>query len=215
MSSSELPRAVALHPAGSPAATVWAPDELPSRDALAVAPRTIVGDDAARAAAAEDGYARGYEQGFRAGEFAEAARLRSAAGALESALESVEQESARWIANAEEHICALAVTVARHVMGRELAADPRQVLASVRMALGEFPVTEGLRVRLNPMDLQSITTALAGDPGALGNRGAIRWSADARMAPGGCLIEGQERIVDGRIDVALERLYRRLTSAGS
>ena len=36
------------------------------------------------------------------------------------------------------------------------------------------------------------------------------WLADARVARGGCLVEGRERIVDGRVDTALERAYRRM-----
>jgi flagellar biosynthesis/type III secretory pathway protein FliH len=39
----------------------------------------------------------------------------------------------------------------------------------------------------------------------------VRWLADARIQPGGCVVEGRERIVDGRVDTALERLYRKLS----
>lgn len=218
-SSSNLPRAVTIHPASQSNAADWSPDELPRSHAITPAgertARTASADEARMAAATEDGYARGYEQGFRAGEFAEAARLRSAVTAAEDALAAIEQESSRWVANAEENICALAVTVARHLIGRELATDEAQILATVRLALAEFPMSETLRVRLNPADLHMVTTALAANDRAVGNRAGVRWSADPRMAPGGCLVEGHERIVDGRIDVGLERLYRRLSNAGS
>ncbi len=39
----------------------------------------------------------------------------------------------------------------------------------------------------------------------------LRWMADERVERGGCLIEGRERIVDGRVDMALERIYRALS----
>jgi flagellar biosynthesis/type III secretory pathway protein FliH len=35
--------------------------------------------------------------------------------------------------------------------------------------------------------------------------------ADSRIQPGGCVVEGRERIIDGRVDTALERLYRQLS----
>jgi flagellar biosynthesis/type III secretory pathway protein FliH len=38
----------------------------------------------------------------------------------------------------------------------------------------------------------------------------MSWVPDARIARGGCVVEGRERIVDGRVDSALERVYRRL-----
>ena len=54
--------------------------------------------------------------------------------------------------------------------------------------------------------------AIEADPlrGITGDREA-RWLPDASIAPGGCVVEGRERIIDGRIDTALERVYRRLT----
>jgi flagellar biosynthesis/type III secretory pathway protein FliH len=41
-------------------------------------------------------------------------------------------------------------------------------------------------------------------------RRELRWTPDARVARGGVLAEGRERIVDGRVDSALERMYRAL-----
>jgi flagellar biosynthesis/type III secretory pathway protein FliH len=38
----------------------------------------------------------------------------------------------------------------------------------------------------------------------------ILWQADAHVVRGGCLVEGRERVLDGRIDTALERVYRSL-----
>ena len=37
------------------------------------------------------------------------------------------------------------------------------------------------------------------------------WQADPMVEPGGCVVEGRDRIIDGRVDAALERVYRRLT----
>jgi len=62
------------------------------------------------------------------------------------------------------------------------------------------------------MDLSAIEGASgANDPAAALRSRDARWIADARVAPGGCIVEGRERIVDGRVDTALERIYRRLT----
>lgn len=222
MSSSKIARGVTIAPtAASSVPAAWAPDELPRtrtmRTPAPAAPDAAAGpsDEQRIARASEDGYARGYEQGFRAGEFAEAARLRSAITAMEEGLISLERESARWVGNAEENICALAVTVARHLIGREISLDRAMVVETVKLALAEFPVSEAVRVRLNPQDLQVISSVLATDDGRPINRKTVRWNADARLAPGSCLVEGSERIVDGRVDVGLERLYRRLSNAGS
>jgi flagellar biosynthesis/type III secretory pathway protein FliH len=39
----------------------------------------------------------------------------------------------------------------------------------------------------------------------------VRISADPNVMRGGALIEGRERIVDGRVDTALERVFRAIS----
>jgi flagellar biosynthesis/type III secretory pathway protein FliH len=176
---------------------------------------TTAGSDPELLDAVGDAYARGLAEGQQAGEASERNRLRTAIQALEGAADRLEQDAGRWLANAEENICALAVVVARHVLDRELTMDRTAILDAVRLVLAEFPVTESVRIRLNPADLQAASAELAGDGQSLGRSGTIRWSADPLIVSGGCLVEGHERIVDGRIDAALERLYRRLAHAGT
>ena len=48
------------------------------------------------------------------------------------------------------------------------------------------------------------------DQGSITGNRDTTWVADPRVSRGGCLIEGRDRIVDGRVDAALERAYRRM-----
>jgi len=160
-----------------------------------------------------EAYEQGYEEGRHEGEIAEGARLRTAVKAAEEALDEIRDSEVRWTGAIEENICALAVAIARHVIGRELKGDVEPVLRLVRDALAEFPIDQPIRVRLSPQDLLAVRQ-LAGseDPMAsLAKDRDARWVADSQVAPGGCVVEGRERIVDGRVDTALERIYRRLT----
>jgi flagellar assembly protein FliH len=67
-----------------------------------------------------------------------------------------------------------------------------------------------MRIRVNPEDLSLISMPEPDgrEPVAIAPNRDVRWLADVRIAQGGCVVEGRERIVDGRIDTALERLYR-------
>jgi flagellar biosynthesis/type III secretory pathway protein FliH len=162
---------------------------------------------------AAEAYARGYEEGRLAGEIAEQARLRHAVHAAERALDELREGEEQWTGRIEENVCALAVAVARHIIGREVRADAEAVADVVRRALQEFPIDQPLRIRVHPADLALLATCLSADgtPIAIAPGRDARWLADALILPGGCLIEGQDRIVDGRVDTALERVYRRLT----
>jgi flagellar assembly protein FliH len=157
-------------------------------------------------------YREGFDAGRVEGEAVEAARLRSAVQAADDVLAELRAGEQRWAGGIEENICALAVAVARHVIGRELREDGAAVADLVRRAVAEFPVDQPLRIRVSPQD-HAMICAACGDSaaaGMLGDRDA-RWVADAQIGRGGCVVEGRERIVDGRVDTALERLYRRLT----
>ncbi|HEX6039395.1 FliH/SctL family protein [Longimicrobium sp.] len=166
---------------------------------------------AEHARAVHEAYLRGYEEGRGAGEAGEAARLRGPVQAAEIALADLRAGESRWTGAIEENVCALAVAVARHLIGRELRGDPAAVGELVKSALAEFPVDQPVRIRVNPQDLQAIQSASGGDVGFPSEGREAAWHADPLVEPGGCVVEGRDRIIDGRVDTALERVYRRLT----
>lgn len=169
---------------------------------------------ATHAAAVADAYARGVDAGREQGELAERARLRGAMMAAESALDDVRAAEARWLSSIEENIAAIAIGVAQQLVAREVSADPGVVLGIVTRAVQEFGLDQALSIRVNPNDLESLHSIErdAKDEMTAITRGRdVRWLSDARIEPGGCVVEGRERIVDGRVDTGLERLYRRLT----
>ena len=159
-------------------------------------------------------YTTAFEEGRHEGEHAEQARLRTALSAAEESIEALRDGEERWQGAIEENICALAVAVARHIIDREVADNPEILERLVRRALSEFPIDHPVRVRVNPTDLQIIQSH--GGQAALDNLTGTppreaHWIPDVRIAPGGSVVEGRDRIIDGRIDTALERVYRRLT----
>lgn len=163
-------------------------------------------------AAVAAAYAEGYAAGEEAGRSAEGMRLAEALGAAERALDTIRNTDASWRGRLEENLCALAVGVAQQLLSRELLQDPSLVSALVRQALVEFPVDQPVSIRINPADLAVMTAqTIAGEStsGVAAGREA-RWVADPEIMPGDCVVEGRERIVDGRVDTALERMYRRL-----
>lgn len=160
--------------------------------------------------------AEGYAAGEAAGQDAERARLASALLSAEQALDQLRSGEARWLDQLEDNVCALAVAVARQVIGRELSGDPVTLTDLLRRALAEFPIDQAVSIRVNPQDLATLATAhtageSVGGTAAVAPNRETRWVADAAIVPGGCIVEGRERIVDGRVDAALERVYRRMT----
>jgi flagellar biosynthesis/type III secretory pathway protein FliH len=207
-------------------ATPWSLDEFASFDVFAAAPMAPAGNAASRAMspdaleaememrfAAEaarieaDAYARGRADGERAARATLDSMLANAMQALDEAIQSVQLHESRWVGNAEENVAALAVIVARHIVQREIDLEPTLVASLVQQSLEQYPVDQEISVRLHPEDLAACRGAIAQDAGPAR---MIRWIADPSVMRGGCLTEGRERIIDGRVDTALERAYRNL-----
>ncbi len=190
-------------------------DTRDSRTNVAAAAQAATELAAAQAHQAEldTAYLRGVAEGREQGELAEQARLRGAMMAAESALDDIRVGEARWLANIEENIAAIAVAVAHQIVTREVTIASDTVVELVTRGVQEFGLDQALTIRVNPGDLEALYSAERdGDVTKAITRGReARWVSDARIEQGGCVVEGRERIVDGRVDTGLERLYRRLT----
>jgi flagellar biosynthesis/type III secretory pathway protein FliH len=158
-------------------------------------------------------YGKGLSDGEDAG-FARARQeLSTALRAVRAALQEVRAARATWDRTLEENLVALAAAIARKIVDRELADSGDALRELVRKAASSYPAEQAVRIRMHPDDL----ALLAGPDGRLassddptGGR-EVRWIADEVIERGGCLVEGPDRIVDGRVDKALERLYWELT----
>jgi len=166
-------------------------------------------EEAARLA--DDAYARGLADGERRAVAQSQTRVRDALAIIDEITAEMRESLSLAPAILEENIAALAVLVARQIVAQEVKTSRDVVADLVRRALTEFPLEQSVRIRVNPMDLSLLTAASAGEETTpiAGTREAT-WLADPRVSRGGCLIEGRDRIVDGRVDTALERAYRRL-----
>lgn len=196
----------------------WHPGEIAAMPTLLLDDGLPMLDPVAEAQARHDkeirdAYNLAFDEGRHEGERAEQARLRTALTAAEESIEILRAGEERWQGMIEENICALSVAIARHIVDREVADNPEVLERLVKRALGEFPIDHPVRVRINPTDMQIIQShggqvaldALTGTPPR-----EAHWIPDSRIAPGGTVVEGRDRIIDGRVDTALERVYRRL-----
>ena len=150
-------------------------------------------------------YARGRADGEKIVRAEFGPRLDSAAAALTDAVNTVTLHQARWTANAEENLSVLAVAIARNIIAREVETDASVVSGLVQRALARFPLDQQVIVRLHPDDVDVCEMQLTKNDNRTPD---VRWTADSLVQRGGCMVEGRERIIDGRVDTALERVYR-------
>lgn len=164
------------------------------------------------AAARSEGWEEGHRAGVAEGRRSEEARTRSALDAAARAVSEVEARMVQMEEAARRDLPALATAIASHLVGHAVEADPSILGRLVQQAVSEFLPDEPVRVRMNPRDLAMLSGPLgtqSGDEGPVAGR-TVRWISDAEVRPGGCMVESRERLVDGRVSTALERIYRAL-----
>jgi type III secretion protein L len=135
--------------------------------------------------------------------------LASAAAALAGAA----RERDRRLAAVERELVALAVDVARRILGRELALDPESVVGIAREALVAARGRRELTLRVNPADAAAVRGAPALLAGALAPAAAFAIREDPAVPPGGALVETEAGLVDARLETQLAALLRALEAA--
>lgn len=143
-----------------------------------------------------EGYADGFAQGVRDGEasLADAAhRLAAIVSALGAPMKALERP-------VEEGIVALALEVARCVIGGEVKRSHEFLVQLVRQAIAKVPLDMGTpRVLLNPVDLDLVRQLIAEND--LRNAALV---GDETIEAGGCLVvaDGDNQpIIDRRWNV--------------
>ncbi len=107
----------------------------------------------------------------------------------------------------ETQLVSLAVTIARHVVRRELRADPAQVIAAVRETVGLLPLAQrNVRVHLHPQDAAIVRERLA-EP-----QSERAWTLveDPVMSRGGCRVSTDTAQIDARLEARLNTVLGHL-----
>ncbi len=180
-----------------------AADENPATDPEAPRINLPTADDIeqiyeqARTEGLNQGLAEGLETGFADGKQAadeEAARLRQLLASFDNAVSEVNQS----VAN---EIVALAVAVARQMIGKAVESDPEAVLHVVREALLQLPHNRS-RLHVNPADAELIRQHL-GDQLDHAHHQLLE---DEGIARGGCRIEATGCEIDATLATRWKRV---------
>lgn len=156
-----------------------------------------------------EAFEKGFSQGEKAGrELAEQA-MEESLGALQEAVaqwDLILQDSKGEMAF---EIVRLALAVAKKILQREVSLEGDMVLRVVKAALSKARVREDVIVRVNPMDLETISEAKGELVRELEEVRSIRFEADESVERGGALVECSM----GELDLRLERQFKEIEQA--
>jgi flagellar assembly protein FliH len=143
---------------------------------------------------------RGYQAGVSAGR-AELQKQNEALAAQVARLDGILNQLARPLptleGEVEQQLVLLALAVGKQLARRELKADPGQIAALIREAVGRLPAAaRDVRVYLHPEDAAAVAERLA----SAGQERAWSVVEDPTLTRGGCLVRSENSQIDARLE---------------
>jgi flagellar assembly protein FliH len=185
-------------PAAQPDAEIPPP---PTPDEADAAPD--MAEHKARLAALErEAFAKGYEQGERAGSEAAAQRGEAILRRLTQTVEELTMLRAQMIHQTERQMVQLALAVARRIVHREVSLDQDLLIAMARVALDRLGESAQVTIRLNPEEYEATGAARVAQLTAAN----VTVLPDARVQRGGCRVESNLGALDAGVDAQLQEI---------
>jgi flagellar assembly protein FliH len=153
-----------------------------------------------------EAFAKGYEQGERAGSEAAGQRGEAMLRRLADTLTELTALRATMIRQTETQLVELALAVARRVVHREVALDRNLLIAIARVALDRLGESVQVTVRLHPEEYEATAAARVAESAGSG----VAFVADPRVGRGGCRVESELGMVDAGVDAQIQEIARAL-----
>jgi flagellar assembly protein FliH len=153
-----------------------------------------------------EAFAKGYEQGERAGTEAAGKRGEAMLRRLSDTLTELTSLRASMIRQTENQLVELALAVARRVVHREVSLDRNLMIAIVRVALDRLGESAHVTVRLHPEEFEATGAARVAEFAG----SDITFVPDARVGRGGCRVESDMGMLDASVDAQIQEIARAL-----
>jgi flagellar assembly protein FliH len=153
-----------------------------------------------------EAFAKGYEQGERAGLEAAGKRGEAMLRRLSDTLTELTALRASMIRQTESQIVELALAIARRVVLREVTLDHNLLIAIVRVALDRLGESARVTVRLHPEEYEATGAARIAEFSGTD----VTFVADARVGRGGCRVESEMGMLDAGVEAQIQEIARAL-----
>ena len=164
---------------------------------------TDTAEQQARLAALErEAFAKGYQQGERAGAEAAAQRGEAILRRLAQTIEELTTLRAEMIHQTERQMVQLALAIARRIVHREVSLNQDLLIAMARVALDRLGDSAQVTVKLNPEEFAATGAARVAQLGSA----HVTVVSDSRVPRGGCRVESALGTMDAGVDAQLQEI---------
>lgn len=160
-----------------------------------------------------EAYEEGYRRGMEAGKRDFEASVATAAQALEAAADAIRDARQEFLERLEGEVVLLTRGIVERVTLRESSTDPSMVARLARAALEALLEEEDVRLRVNPVDWQSLQdqrVTLLDDFRGLKR---LQIDGDETVEPGGCVADTRSFRADFQPGALLDHLFEDIFGA--
>lgn len=155
----------------------------------------------------EEGLAEGRERGYAEARARGEAEIRTAVASLESIVRQLAEPLERVDDAVVDALGDLALTIARHLVRRELKSNPGEVVGVVRETMRHLPIApRAARIRLHPDDIELVQSAFA----LRDDSRSWQLEPDPLLTRGGCVVETESSRVDASVESRLAAIASRM-----
>ena len=156
-----------------------------------------------------------YEQGRADAAAALQQDLGQAVQSLIQAAEKLDKAHHQFVDRQREEVVNLAVTLARHILGREPETQRDLIVRSLDLALSAALRERSYEIWVHPDDLERAREAGSEFLDQIQHLDHIEFRTDAAVGRGGCRLEGADCLVDATLSARLESAREFLLEHGA
>ncbi|MEW6729824.1 MAG: FliH/SctL family protein [Acidobacteriota bacterium] len=108
------------------------------------------------------------------------------------------------LSQAEADMIRLSIRVAARIIGRELRQHPDTIADIVTQAIQTVRNQTKITIRVNPDDIEHLVKSREQLLNRVGQSKIIDFQSDAKVQPGGCIIESEAGVVNAQLKTQLE-----------
>lgn len=152
----------------------------------------------------DDAYKQGYSKGIQDGDkhmLQKSQLLQTVINSLASPLKAIDEEI-------QSELVSLCIALMKQLIRRELKSDPGQIIAVVREALAELPMSaRNIQIRLHPEDVKLVTSVMS----LSSDDGHWKIMEDPIISRGGCKINTEtsqmDVTVESRVNTLISKVF--------
>ena len=159
----------------------------------------------------KQGFDKGHEQGIETGRkegYEESQHLlQKQVAELNTLLEALAEPFKQLDAEVENELIKLVITIAKHIIRREIKLVPAQIVGVIREAVSVLPLsTQKITLNLHPDDAELVRSVLKLDE----NPPPWRLQDNPLITRGGCTVETEVSTVDATIEKRLSEVIAKM-----